>query len=80
MLKDIYNGRREIIDDIIKRCIKKVESKLYKIDYEENKEVIEKIEENYSIKLTAICEEVYIQGLKDGIKLIEECKNNKLNI
>ncbi len=74
MLKEIYNDRKETIDNVIKQAIKKVEKELYKIDYEENKELLEKAEENYNIKLGAICEEVYMQGLKDGINLINECK------
>ena len=74
MLKEIYEGRREIIDDIIKKATKEVEDKLYKIDYEKNKDIVDKLEENYSIKLANICKEVYIQGLKDGINLIREAK------
>ena len=77
MLKEIYDLKREEVDICIKDAIKKVESRLYKIDYKENKEIIEKIEENYNIKLAAISEEVYIKGLKDGINLIIECKNEK---
>lgn len=75
MLKKIQDERKEILDNIIKQAIKNVEDKLYKIDYESNKELIEKIEENYNIKLSAICEALYIQGLKDGINLMIECKD-----
>ncbi len=74
MLKEIYNERKEVIDGVIKESIKNIERKLYKIDYYENKELIEKLEENYNIKLGAICESIYIQGLKDGINLVQECK------
>ena len=74
MLREIYNERREKIDEVIKESIKKVENKLYKVEDVEDKEILSKIEENYSIKLSAICEEIYIQGLKDGINLINECK------
>ena len=74
MLKDIYNTRKETIDEVIKTAIKGVEKQMHKIDLEDNKEVIEKIEENYNIKLGAVCEDLYIQGLKDGINLMKECE------
>ena len=69
MIKEIYDNKREEIDICIKEAIKKVESKLYKI---EDKEINKEIEENYNIKLSAIAEELYIKGLKDGIKLMLE--------
>ena len=75
MLEEIYNSKQKEIDSCIKSAIKQVEEKLYKIDYEENKEVADKIEENFNIKLGAICKELYIQGLKDGINLMRECNN-----
>lgn len=77
MLKEIYDSQKEKIDNIIKNKIKKVENKFYKIDYNKNKELIENIDENYNIKLSAIVEELYIKGLKDGINLILECRDEK---
>ena len=74
MLREIYNTRKEVIDYVIKDALKMAKDKLYEIDYETNKEIINKLEENYSIKMALICEEVYIQGLKDGINLIDECR------
>lgn len=74
MLKEIYDIKREEIDNVIKNAIKNIEPKLYKI---EDKEIDKKLEENYNIKLAAIAEELYIKGLKDGINLILECKNEK---
>ena len=74
MLREIYNTRKEVIDFAIKDAFKMAKDKLYEIDYETNKEIINKLEENYSIKMALICEEVYIQGLKDGINLIDECR------
>ena len=75
MLLEIYEGRKEKIDNIIKQAEKKIKEKVNEINYEENKEIINKIEENYSIKIANICKEVYIQGLKDGINIITESKN-----
>ena len=75
MLEEIYNIKREEIDLVIKQAIKSIQEKLEKIDYENNKKLIEKIEENYNIKLGAVCKELYIKGLKDGINLMIECKN-----
>ena len=75
MLEEIYNIKREEIDLVIKQALKSVQEKLEKIDYENNKKLIEKIEENYNIKLGAVCKELYIKGLKDGINLIIESKN-----
>ena len=74
MLKEIFDAKSEEIDNCLKEAIKKVENKLEKIDYAENRELIEKMENNYNIKLGAICEELYIKGLKDGINLMKECK------
>ena len=75
MLEEIYNIKREEIDLVIKQALKSVQEKLEKIDYENNKKMIEKIEENYNIKLGAVCKELYIKGLKDGINLVIESKN-----
>ena len=72
MLEEIYNIKREEIDLVIKQALKSVQEKLEKIDFENNKKMIEKIEENYNIKLGAVCKELYIKGLKDGINLMTE--------
>lgn len=77
MLEEIYLKRRDEIDEIIKKSIKNVERNLIQIDYkniEKNKDLINQIEENYNIKLSSICKELYLQGLKDGINLILEAK------
>ena len=66
-----------IISIFIKKSIKNVERNLIQIDYkniEKNKDLINQIEENYNIKLSSICKELYLQGLKDGINLILEAK------
>ena len=77
MLEEIYLKRREAVDNIIRQAIKQVESKMNSIESKErenNKELINRIEENYNIKLASVCKEVYLQGLKDGINLILEAK------
>ena len=74
MLEEIYNIKREEIDLVIKQALKNLQEKLEKLDFENNKKIIEKIEENYNIKSGAICKELYIKGLKDGINLIIESK------
>ena len=74
MLEELYCCRKEEIDNCIKEAEAKIEEKLFKIDYEKNKEILDKTEENYSIKMSVICKAVYIKGLKDGINLINECR------
>lgn len=77
MLEEIYRERREKIDLIVRQAIKKVENQMIPIDDTElkkNKKLWEQLEENYNIKLASICEEVYLQGLRDGINLILEAK------
>lgn len=75
MLEEIYLERRETIDNTVKQAIRQVERKMKSIENQEretNKELIDKIEENYNIKLASVCKEVYLQGLKDVINLILE--------
>ena len=77
MLEEIYLERSEKIDEIIKKAITKVEPKIKPInenEREENKELLNKIEENYNIKISSICKEIYILGFKDGMNLILEAK------
>ena len=79
MLEEIYLKRREVIDHTKRQAIKKVENKLVKIDdvdLAKNKDLYHIMEENYNIKLGSICKEIYLQGLKDGINLILEAKEN----
>jgi hypothetical protein len=78
MLEDWYNKRFEEIDKYIKRGIENVSKNLNEITQEEQKEnfdLINKLEENYNIKLASVCKEMYIQGFKDGINLILESKD-----
>ena len=72
MLEEIYSAKQEEIEKIIKNAIKSVEKNIYKIEYNTNKEIIDKIEENYNIKMGAIIKDIYIKGLKDGAKFMKE--------
>lgn len=74
MLEEIYESRKEKIDLCIKNTERQIADKLNKIDETENKKIIEQIEENFSIKMSQICKEIYIRGLKDGMNIIIECK------
>lgn len=75
MLEQIYLERREEIDKIIKNTLKKIENKLTKIDANKiDREIYSILEENYNLKISGICEEIYLQGLKDGANLILEIK------
>lgn len=50
-------------------------------EQEKKQEVLEKLDklvENYEIKMAYYMEERYKQGFKDGVNLIKECGENKL--
>ena len=77
MLEQIYLERKEEIDKAIKRALQNIETNLIKIDNKdinENSNIYNILEENYNIKLSSICKEIYIQGFKDGMNLILEAK------
>ena len=75
MLEQIYLERREEIDKIIKNTLKKIENKLTKIDANKiDREIYSILEENYNLKISGICEEIYLQGHKYGANLILEIK------
>ena len=84
MVEKIYKSRYEILDKIIIEKIKEKKNKFIKIEeIEINQESIKKqvenliknIEENNNIKNSIIMQEMYKQGLKDGINLIILCQN-----
>ncbi len=77
MLEQIYYERKEEIDKTIKRALQNIETNLIKIDNKdinENSNIYNILEENYNIKLSSICKEIYLQGFKDGINLMLEVK------
>lgn len=85
--KDIINlffkSNNELIDKIIIETNKKIEDQLNIISTEkvlknsknpnELKEVFNKIEDNYNIKITRYNEELYKKGFIDGVNLILNC-------
>lgn len=75
MLEEIYLKRREEIDNAIKKAIKEVQGNLIEIDLTKiEKDVYDALEENYNLKLASISKELYLQGFKDGINLMQEIK------
>lgn len=87
IIEKIYNSQVEKIDKIIRKTNTEIKDKLNIIDIEtviensknpkELKEIFNKIENNYNIKITRYNEEIYKQGFVDGVKLIIECLNSK---
>lgn len=86
LIEKIYLMQEDIIDEIIKRINKDLERKLQKIDLErifenkseliELKEIFNKIEDNYNLKISKYNKEIYKKGFIDGVYLILECYNN----
>ena len=79
----IYNAEEKILDEKIKTANKKTKEKIKDINLEkilentskpnELKKALEKIEENYSIKIAEYNKEFYKQGFRDGVNLIINC-------
>lgn len=84
IIENIYQSKYEELDEKIMKKIKENKNKFLKIKELEIKDIkiknqieeqIKKIEENNNIKNAIIKEEMYKQGLKDGINLIILCQN-----
>ena len=83
LIEKIYFMQEDVIDEIIKKVNKDLERKLQKIDLEkifenksetkELKEIFNKIEDNYNLKISKYNEEIYKQGFIDRVHLILEC-------
>ena len=76
ILEKIYEMQIEKLDEIVKQKSKEIN--LNKVNIEEitvqnKKEILDKLEENYSIKISKYSKEFYKQGFIDGVKLIVEC-------
>ena len=78
-----FKSNTELIDKIIIETNKKIENELNIINTEnvlknsknpnELKEIFNKIEDNYNIKITNYNEELYKKGFIDGVNLILNC-------
>ena len=83
IIKKIYKGEEEKIDNIIKEANKEIKDELKVINIEniidnannprEVRNILNDIEDNYNIKITKYNEEMYKLGFMDGINLIIEC-------
>ena len=83
MIKTVYKAQEEVIDQIIKKINKETKEQLKEINIEkimeeaknpnEVKEIFNKIEDNYNIKISKYNEEIYKQGFIDGVNLIINC-------
>ena len=79
----IYNAEEKILDEKIKKVNQKTREKIKDINVEkllensskptELSKAFEKIEENYSIKISQYNKEFYRQGFIDGVNLIINC-------
>lgn len=83
IIKIIYQGQEEIIDKKIMKINKQIANEIKDINIEkliensesgkELEEIFNKIEENYSIRISKYNEEIYRQGFIDGINLMLNC-------
>ena len=83
IIKKIYKGEEDKIDNIIKEANKEIKDELKVINIEniidnannprEVRNILNDIEDNYNIKITKYNEEMYKLGFIDGINLIIEC-------
>ena len=83
MINILYQVQDEKIDEILKKTDKKLNDKLKKINFkeieddsnceQELKEILNKKEDNYNIKITEYNKEMYKQGFIDGVNLILNC-------
>lgn len=87
IIEIIYNSQEEIIDEKIKKVNKEIKEKLKTINTEEVienssnpnelKEIFNKIEDKYNMKISKYDKEMYKQGFIDGVNLMINCLNNK---
>ena len=83
IIKKIYKGEEDKIDNIIKEANKEIKDELKVINIEniidnannprEIRNILNDIEDNYNIKITKYTEEMNKLGFMDGINLIIEC-------
>ena len=83
MIELIYRAEEKTLDEKIKQANKKIKEKVKDINIEKLLEntskpndlnkALEKIEENYSIKIAQYTKDFYKQGFIDGVNLIINC-------
>ncbi len=83
IIKLIYEKQEDKIDEILKKTDERLKENLYTIEIErisnnfekvkELKELFNKIEDNYNMKITEYNKELYKQGFVDGVNLIFNC-------
>lgn len=83
MIELIYQAEENVLNERIRKIDKKVRKGIKDINLEkflekqnneeEIKKLLEKIEDNYSIKISEYTKEFYKQGFKDGVNLILNC-------
>ena len=83
MINMIYQSQEERIDEILKNVDKKLKDQLEVIASErivedsnckeQAKEMLNRIEENYNIRITEYSKEIYKQGFIDGVNMLLNC-------
>lgn len=83
IIEVIYQAEEKILDEKIKEVNKRVKDQIKEIQVKnllqdtskpnELEKALEKIEENYSIKIAEYNREFYKQGLIDGVNLMINC-------
>ena len=83
MIELIYQAQENILDEKMKRANRKVKEQIKDVDIKgaleeaakpnELQKVFERIEENYSIKISEYNKEFYKQGFLDGVNLMINC-------
>lgn len=83
MINIIYQAQAEKIDEILKNVDQKLKNQLKVIASErivedsnckeQAKEILNKIEENYNIRITEYSKEIYKQGFIDGVNMLLNC-------
>ena len=83
IIEKIYQAEEKRLDETIKEVNKKVKDQIKDINIRkllentpnpnELEKVLERIEENYSIKIAQYNQEFYKQGFIDGVNLIINC-------
>lgn len=83
MISLLYNAQEEKLDKIITKVNKEITNECKSINIEkiiteannpkELKEIFDKIEDNYQIKITRYNKEFYKKGFIDGVNLILNC-------